>query len=69
MECSANPSLAVESCGGEKYSMLKAKEPVIGSDAYNKNMARENLIENLSKAAFFKEWEKEIMKWVPQCTE
>jgi hypothetical protein len=69
MECSSNPSLSIESCDGEKYSMLKAKEPVTGSDAYNKNMARENLTENLSNADFFKEWEKEIIKWVPQCTE
>jgi hypothetical protein len=69
MECSCSPSLAVETCEGEKYLMLKAKEPVIGSDAYNKNMAKENLIENLPKVAFFKEWEKEIMKWVPQCAE
>jgi hypothetical protein len=69
VECSANPSLSVESCDGEKYSMLKAKEPVIGSDAYNKKMARENLIENLSNAAFFKEWEMEIMRRIPQCAE
>jgi len=69
IECSYEPSLAIESCGGEKYSMLKAKEPVTGSDAYNKNMARENLIENLPKAIFFNEWEKEIKEWVPQCVE
>jgi len=69
IECSSNPSLSIESCGGEKHSMLKAKEPVTGSDAYNKNMARENMIENLSNADFFKEWEKEIIERIPQCAE
>jgi len=69
IECSANPSLAIESCGGEKYSMLKASEPVIGSDALNKSIARENLIENLHKASFFSEWEREIMEWMPKCVE
>jgi hypothetical protein len=69
IECSFNPSLALESCGGEKYSMLKIKEPIIGLDAYNKNVAKENLIENLLGAAFFNEWEREIMEWVPQCAE
>jgi len=67
IECSLNPSLAVESCGGEKYSMLKIKEPVTGSSPYNKNKARENMIENLSNADFFNEWEREIMEWVPIC--
>ena len=69
IECSFNPSLAVESCNGERYSMLKIKETITGFEAYNKNMAKENLIENLSKADFFKEWDKQIMEWVPQCTE
>jgi hypothetical protein len=69
IECSFNPSLAVESCGGEKYSMLKVKEQVTGSDMHNKNTAKENLMENLSGAAFFKEWEREIMEWVPRCAE
>jgi len=67
IECSLNPSLAVESCGGEKYSMLKTKEPVTGSSPYNKNKARENMIENLSNADFLNEWEREIMEWAPIC--
>jgi hypothetical protein len=69
IECSSNLSLAIESCGGEKYSTLKIKEPIIGSDSYSKNMARENMVENLSKMDFLVEWEKEIMEWVPQCVE
>jgi len=68
-ECSFNPSLAIESCSGEKYSMLKIQEPVTGIDAHNKTQAKENLIENLSKADFFKEWAEEITELVPQCTE
>jgi len=69
IECSVIPSLAIESCGGEKYSMLKAKEPVTGSHDLNKSIAKENLIENLSKASFFNEWEREIMEWMPKCVE
>ncbi|MDR2594122.1 MAG: hypothetical protein LBC87_05060 [Fibromonadaceae bacterium] len=64
IECSINPSLSIESCGGEKYSMLKIKEPITGSHSQNKSLAMENLIENLSKAAFFGEWEKEIKEWI-----
>jgi len=67
IECSLNPSLVVQSCGGEKYSMLKVKDPITGSSPYNKNTARENMIENLSKAVFFGEWEKEIMELAPRC--
>jgi len=69
IECSVIPSLAIESCGGEKYSMLKAKEPATGSHDLNKSIAKENLIENLSKASFFNEWEREIMEWMPKCVE
>jgi len=69
IECSVNLSLTIESCGGEKYSMLKIKEPITAFHSNNKNMAMENLIENLSKAAFFGEWEKEIKEWMPKCVE
>jgi len=67
IECSYDPSLAIESCSGEKYSMLKAPKPVTGGDMYNETKAREKLAENLPKAAFFIEWEKEVQQWVPQC--
>jgi len=69
IECSYEPSLAIESCGGEKYSMLKVQTPTIGSDMYNEAKAREKLTENLSKADFFNEWEKEIKEWIPQCAD
>jgi len=69
IECSTNPSLAIESCDGEKYSILKIKEPINSSHPHNKNVAMENLIENLSKSTFFDEWEKEIKEWIPQCIE
>ena len=69
VECSFEPSLAIESCEGERYSMLRAKEPVTGSDMHNANRAQEDLIANLSKAAFFNEWEKEIGEWIPQCAD
>ena len=69
IECSINPSLTIESCGEEKYSMLKIKEPITGSHSSNAGMAMKDLINNLSNATFFDEWEKEIMGWVPQCVE
>jgi hypothetical protein len=69
MECSFEPSLAIESCEGERYSLLRAKEPVTGFDMHSASRAKENLIENLPKAAFFSEWEKEVKEWVPQCAE
>ncbi|MDR0516041.1 MAG: hypothetical protein LBH25_03255 [Fibromonadaceae bacterium] len=69
VECSAEPSLAIESCEGESYSLLRAKEPITGSDMNNANRAMENLIENFNKANFFNEWEKEIKEWVPQCVD
>jgi len=67
IECSANPSLAIESCGGEKYSMLKSKEAITGSHSHNKSLAMENMLDHLSSAAFLNEWEKEIKEWVPVC--
>jgi hypothetical protein len=69
IECSFEPSLAIESCNAESYSLLRAKEPATGSDMHNKNRAMEKLVENLPRAAFFNEWEKEIKEWVPQCAE
>jgi len=69
VECSFEPSLAVENCNGERYSLLKATEPITGSDMHNKNRAMENLIEKLPKADFFEKWEKEIKEWVPQCVD
>jgi hypothetical protein len=67
VECAFEPSLAIESCNGELYSLQKIKEPVRGSDMYNSGKAKENLIKNLSAADFFREWEKDIKEWVPQC--
>jgi len=69
IECSYDLSLAIEACGGEKYSMLKAPAPTTGSDMYNEAKAQENLVKNLSNAAFLNEWEKEIKQWVPQCSD
>jgi len=69
VECSFEPSLAVESCGGERYSLLRAAKPVTGSDMHNKSNAMRNLIDNLPKAVFFEQWEKEIREWVPQCAD
>jgi hypothetical protein len=69
IECSFEPSLAIESCKAEAYSLLMARESVMGSDMYSESRAKEKLVENLSKAAFFNEWEKEIKEWLPKCTE
>jgi hypothetical protein len=69
IECSFEPSLSIESCGAESYSLLKVKTPVIANDIYSTGKAREKLLENLSDAVFFNEWEKEIKEWVPQCTD
>jgi len=69
IECSYEPSLDIESCGGEKYSTLRAATPAKGTDMYSEAKAREKLGENLSKADFFNEWEKEIKEWVPQCAD
>ena len=68
-ECSFEPSLAIESCDGNIYSLLKPREPAKGYDMHNQSRARENLIEKLPSAAFFREWETEIKGWVPQCIE
>jgi len=68
IECSLKPSLAIQSCAGEKYSILTTKETITGSNGYSKGKAKENLIENLSKAGFFKEWEKEIKEVMPECS-
>jgi hypothetical protein len=69
IECSFEPSLSIESCGEESYSLLKVKAPVIANDIYSTGKAREKLLESLSDAVFFNEWEKEIKEWVPQCTD
>jgi hypothetical protein len=68
-ECTFEPSLAIESCGAESYSLLRVKEPVTGQDMNNMGRAKEKLMDNLSKATFFNEWEKEIKEWVPLCVE
>jgi len=69
IECSYEPSLSIESCGGQSYSLLKAQTPATGSDMDSESKAKEKLVENLPKAFFFGEWEKEVKKWVPQCTD
>ncbi len=69
VECFYEPSLSLESCDGQSYSMLKAQTPVMGNDMYIEGKARERLAENLSKAAFLGEWEKELKEWVPQCAD
>jgi len=68
VECSVSPSLAIESCGGEKYRTL-TNEPVKGSHQHNKSIAKKDMIDNLSRADFFNKWEAEILGWVPQCEE
>ena len=67
-ECSYEPSLSIELCGGEKYSMLKA-QPVTGINVGSESKAREKLADNLPKAAFLNEWEKEIKEWTPKCAD
>jgi len=67
--CSYEPSLSIELCGGEKYSMLKSKEPVTGTDVSHESKAKERLSENLTNATFLNEWEKEIKEWIPQCAD
>jgi len=69
IECSYEPSLDIESCGGEKYSALRVAAPVKGTNMYSEAKAKEKLFENLQKADFFNEWEKEIKEWVPQCAD
>ena len=67
IECAYDPSLSIESCGGESYSLLKAQTPATGIDIGSESKAREKLTDNLPKAAFLSEWEKEIKEWVPKC--
>jgi hypothetical protein len=68
IECIYDPSLSIESCGGESYSLLKTGTPATGIDISNVK-AREKLADNLPKAAFLSEWEKEIKEWAPKCTD
>jgi len=68
IECSLKPFLAIQSCDGKTYSVLTTKETISGSNGYSKGKAKENLIENLSRANFFKEWEKEIKEVIPECS-
>jgi hypothetical protein len=67
IKCSFEPSLVIESCSGEPYSRLSAKEPPTGSDRHNESSAKEKLIKNLPQSAFLEEWKMEIKKWEPQC--
>jgi hypothetical protein len=69
IECSFEPSLSIESCGGQSYSLLKAQMPITTTDMYNEAKSREKMIENLTSAAFLNEWEKEIKEWIPKCTD
>lgn len=67
IECSFSPRLSIESCDGEEYHPLDAKEIISGSDQYKRDVAMKILTANLKKAIFLNEWEKEILGWVPQC--
>jgi hypothetical protein len=67
IECFLDVSVAIESCSGESYTLLNAR--ATGNDMHNEAKAKEKLIENLSKASFFKEWAKQINEWGPQCAE
>jgi len=67
MECSYEPSLSIESCGGVFYSTLKATKQAKGGDVRSERKAIENLMKNLPNADFFNEWEKELKGWIPQC--
>ncbi len=69
VECSFSPSLSVESCGGESYSLLKSQKPAIGRDMHSVSKAKEALIEKLPSAEFFSEWEKELKRWIPLCAD
>jgi hypothetical protein len=68
-ECSFEPSLAIESCSAESYSLLRLREPLTGQDMNSVSRAKEKLMDNLSKATFLNEWEKEIKEWIPLCAE
>jgi len=67
IECSFSPHLSIESCDGEEYHPLNVKEIISGSDQYKRDVAMKILTDNLKKAIFLNEWEKEILGWVPQC--
>jgi len=69
VECSFSPSLSVESCTGESYSLLKSQKPAIGKDMHSTSKAKEVLIEKLPSAEFFGEWEKELKGWMPLCVD
>jgi len=69
VECFFQPVLSIEACGGEQYSILTSKKPVLGDDMHNISKAKEKLIQNLPNADFFAQWETEIKEWAPQCTE
>ncbi len=69
IECSYEPSLSIESCGGQSYSLLKTQTPATSTDTYNEAKAREKLAESLTNAVFLNEWKKEIKEWIPQCTD
>jgi len=67
IECTLEPSLSIESCGGESYSLLKSDKNIAGSDMNSESKAKERLSVNLLQAGFLKEWENEIKKWEAQC--
>jgi hypothetical protein len=69
IECFFEPSLAIESCNAELYSLLRVKETISGTDMYSENKAKEKLVEKLPSAVFFNEWEMEIKEWMPLCAE
>ena len=69
VECVFEPSLSVESCGGESYLLLKAQKPAMGRDMHNASKAKASLIEKLPSAEFLGEWEKELKGWMPLCAE
>jgi len=69
IECSYEPSLSIESCGGLSYSLLKVQTHYTGIDISSEAKAREKLSENLPREVFLNEWEKEINEWVPKCAD
>ena len=69
VQCVFEPSLSLESCGGESYSLLKTTEFPRGTNMHSAGKAKENLMEKLPSAGFFSEWEKELKGWMPQCAD
>jgi hypothetical protein len=69
IECFFEPSLAIESCNAEMYSLLRVKETISGTDMNSENRAKDKLVESLPRAVFFNEWEREIKEWMPLCAE